>query len=103
MLEVIRLYRFVSKLQLQAPGLVKQRSYFHLRRLLASLEPFVETAGFAVLLSFCVFFVEEFVFGKSSALRPTPLAGGTERSLFSGGLPAEFPLFKRALLLARSF
>jgi hypothetical protein len=45
------------------------------------LEPFFEIAGFTVLYSFCVPFVETFVFGKSSALRLSPqaFADGPER------------------------
>ena len=92
---------------MQAPGLLKQRSYFLLRRLLAFLDPFVETASFAFLFAFLVPFVETYAFGMFSAFGPSPVADDPERiSLelsFRIGLLAELPLLKPSLPLARKF
>jgi len=92
---------------LQALGLLKQRSCFVLRRLLAFLDPFaetfVETAGFAFLFAFLVPFVETYAFGMNSALGPRLLAAGSKRigyELFSGGLLAQLPLLKPSFPVA---
>jgi hypothetical protein len=65
---------------LQSLGLLKQRSSFFLRRLLAFLDPFAETfvktAGFAFLFAFLVPFVETYAFGMYSAFGPRLLAAG---------------------------
>jgi hypothetical protein len=47
---------------LQALGLHKRQSHFLLRRLLAFLDPFGKTAGFAFLFAFLVPFVETYEF-----------------------------------------
>ena len=91
---------------MQAPGLLKQRSYFLLRRLLAFLDPFVETAGFAFLFAFLVPFVETYALGTYPADGPSRVADDPERislELFPGGLLAELPLLKPSLPLARNF
>jgi hypothetical protein len=72
----------VSKFPLQTLGLLKQRSHFLLRRLLAFLDPFVETAGFALLFAFfgtVAPFVETYAFGMFPAFSPRLLAGDPER------------------------
>jgi len=95
---------------LQSLGLLKQRSSFFLRRLLAFLDPFAETfvktAGFAFLFAFLVPFVETYAFGMYSAFGPRLLAAGPKRigyELFSSGLLAQLPLLKPSFPLARNF
>jgi hypothetical protein len=68
---------------LQALGLLKQRSSFFLRPLIAFLDPFVETfvktAGFAFLFAFLVPFVETYAFGMNSAFGQRLLAVGPKQ------------------------
>jgi hypothetical protein len=96
---------------LQSLGLLKQRSSFFLRRLLAFLDPFAETfvktAGFAFLFAFLVPFVETYAFGMYSAFGPRLLAACPKRmmlrigyELFSGGLLAQLPLLKPSFPVA---
>jgi hypothetical protein len=77
--EILRRHRFVSKFQLQALGLRKRRSHFLLQRLLAFLDTFGETAGFAFLFAFLVPFVETYAFGMYSAFSSRLLGGDLER------------------------
>ena len=74
--------------------------------MLAFLDPFVETAGFAFLFAFLVPFVETYAFGMFSAFGPRLLADDPEQislELFFGGLLAELPLLKPSFPLARNF
>jgi hypothetical protein len=103
-LEILRRHRFVSKFQLQTLGPGKQRSHFLLQRLLAFLDPFVVTAGFALLFAFLVPFFETYAFGMFPAFSSRLIAcDPVWISLVCGGLFAELPLLKPSLPFARNF
>ena len=74
--------------------------------MLAFLDPFVETAGFAFLFAFLVPFVETYAFRMFFAFGPRLLADDPlliSLELFFGRLLAELPLLKPSLPLARNF